>query len=430
MIIACSIDILQAMFLFKQRIYPWWEQGYIVGDMSEASFCKFKVVTKLSTKRDYYEVLGVDRNADEQAIKKAYRKLAMKYHPDRNPDNKEAEEKFKEVNEAYEVLSDATKRQNYDQLGHEGVNGQGGFGGFGGQGFSGGGFEDMFGDIFGDIFGGGFGGGSRPRRRGPERGEDIRQTVNISFEEAAFGKKASIKVNRSEECSECHGSGAKPGTSKKTCPTCHGQGEVRTVQRTPFGNIASSRTCSTCGGDGEVLETPCPKCSGKGSVRKVKTIEVDIPAGIDDGQMIKLGGQGEVGSKGGPRGDLYIVVNVKPHSLFTRDGFDIYFEMPITFSQAALGDEIEVPTLDGKVKYTIPEGTQTGTVFRLREKGIPKLRGNSRGDQYVKVIVDTPKKLNEKQKDLLRQFAAECGEEVHEKKSSFGKKIENLFKKK
>ena len=354
----------------------------------------------------------------------------MKYHPDRNPDNKEAEEKFKEVNEAYEVLSDATKRQNYDQFGHEGVNGQGGFGGFGGQGFGGGGFEDMFGDIFGDIFGGGFGGGSRPRRRGPERGDDIKQTVNISFEEAAFGKKASIKVNRSEECNECHGSGAKPGTSKKTCPTCNGQGEVRTVQRTPFGNIASSRTCSTCGGEGEVLETPCTKCSGKGSVRKVKTIEVDIPAGIDDGQMIKLSGQGEVGSKGGPRGDLYIVVNVKPHSLFTRDGFDIYFEMPITFSQAALGDEIEVPTLDGKVKYTIPEGTQTGTVFRLREKGIPKLRGNSRGDQYVKVIVDTPKKLNEKQKELLRQFAAECGEEVHEKKSSFGKKIENLFKKK
>ena len=231
-------------------------------------------------------------------------------------------------------------------------------------------------------------------------------------------------------CTHCNGSGAEKGSASETCPTCHGQGEVRTVQRTPFGNIASSRTCSTCGGDGEVLETPCPKCSGKGSVRKVKTIEVDIPAGIDDGQMIKLGGQGEVGSKGGPRGDLYIVVNVKPHSLFTRDGFDIYFEMPITFSQAALGDEIEVPTLDGKVKYTIPEGTQTGTVFRLREKGIPKLRGNSRGDQYVKVIVDTPKKLNEKQKDLLRQFAAECGEEVHEKKSSFGKKIENLFKKK
>lgn len=382
----------------------------------------------MSTKRDYYEVLGVDKNADEQAIKKAYRKLAMKYHPDRNPDNKEAEEKFKEINEAYEVLSDSTKRQTYDQFGHAGVNGQGGFGG-GQGGFGGfGGFEDVFGDIFGDMFGGGFGGG-RPRRRGPERGADMKQSIDITFEEAAFGKKTSIKVNRSEECSECHGTGAKSGTSKKTCPTCNGAGEVRTVQRTPFGNIASSRTCSTCQGDGEVVESPCQKCQGKGSTRKVKTIEVDIPAGIDDGQMIKLSGQGELGSKGGPRGDLYIVVNVRNHTLFTREGYDIYFDMPITFAQAALGDEIEVPTLDGKVKYTIPEGTQTGTVFRLREKGITKLRGNSRGDQYVKVVVDTPKKLNEKQKDLLREFAKACGSEVHEKKTTFGQKIENMFKK-
>ena len=383
----------------------------------------------MSTKRDYYEVLGVDKSADEQTLKKAYRKLAMKYHPDRNPGDKEAEEKFKEINEAYEVLSDSTKRQTYDQFGHAGMNGQGGFGGqgFGGQGF--GGFEDIFGDMFGDIFGGGFGGG-RPRRRGPERGADMRQSIDITFEEAAFGKKASIKVNRSEECSECHGSGAKAGTSKKTCPTCNGAGEVRTVQRTPFGNIASSRTCSTCEGEGEVVESPCTKCGGKGSTRKVKTIEVDIPAGIDDGQMIKLSGQGELGSKGGPRGDLYIVVNVKKHSLFTREGYDIYFDMPITFAQAALGDEIEVPTLDGKVKYSIPEGTQTGTVFRLREKGIPKLRGNNRGDQYVKVVVDTPKKLNDRQKELLREFAKECGEEVHEKKTTFGQKIENMFKKK
>lgn len=383
----------------------------------------------MSTKRDYYEVLGVDKNADAQALKKAYRKMAMKYHPDRNPDNKEAEEKFKEVNEAYEVLSDDTKRRTYDQFGHEGVNGQGGFGqgGFSGQGF--GGFEDIFGDMFGDIFGGGFGGG-RARRRGPERGADIRQDVNITFEEAAFGKKMSIKINRSEECSECHGSGAKPGTSKKTCPTCNGAGEVRTVQRTPFGNIASSRTCSACNGEGEVVESPCNKCSGQGSTRKVKTIEVDIPAGIDDGQMIKLSGQGELGSKGGPRGDLYIVVNVKSHPLFTREGNDIYFDMPITFVQAALGDEIEVPTLDGKVKYTVPEGTQTGTVFRLREKGIPRLRGNSRGDQYIKVVVDTPRKLNERQKDILREFAKECGEEVHEKKRTFGQKIEDMFKKK
>ncbi len=377
----------------------------------------------MSTKRDYYEVLGVDRNVDDQALKKAYRKLAMKYHPDRNPDNKGAEEKFKEVNEAYEVLSDAEKRRRYDQFGHDGVNGQ--FGG-GSQGFGGGfgGFEDIFGDIFGDVFG-----GQRTRRRGPERGQDIKQRVTISFEDAAFGKKIEIKLNRTEECSECHGSGAKAGTGKKTCPTCNGTGEVRTVQRTPFGNIQSSRTCSTCNGEGEIIETPCPKCHGKGHTRKVKTIEVDIPAGIDDDQMIKLSGQGEIGKKGGPRGDLYIVVSIKEHPLFTRDGFDVYFEMPITFVQATLGDEIEVPTIDGKVKYTIPEGTQSGTTFRLRDKGIPRLRGNSRGDQYIKITVEIPKKLNEKQKDILREFAKECGEEVHEKKKSFGQKLENFFKK-
>lgn len=385
----------------------------------------------MSTKRDYYEVLGVSKGADEKEIKKAYRKLAMKYHPDRNPDNKEAEEKFKEINEAYEVLSDETKRRNYDQFGHEGVNGPGGFGGQGfGGGFGGGGFEDIFGDIFGDMFGGGFGGSGRQRRRGPERGDDIRQSVTIDFEEAAFGKKVSIKINRSEECDECHGTGAKPGTSKKTCPTCNGSGEVRTVQRTPFGNIASSRTCSECNGEGEINESPCNKCHGNGSTRKVKTIEVDIPAGIDDGQMIKLSGQGEVGSKGGPRGDLYIVVNIREHSLFTREGYDVYLEMPVSFAQVALGGEIEVPTLDGKVVYNIPAGTQTGTVFRLREKGIQKLRGNSRGDQYVKVVVETPKHLTERQKELLRELAKESGDEVHEKKRTFGQKIEDMFKKK
>ncbi|MFR3071645.1 MAG: molecular chaperone DnaJ [Paeniclostridium sp.] len=379
-------------------------------------------------KRDYYEVLGVDKGADAQALKKAYRKLAMKYHPDRNPDDKEAEAKFKEINEAYEVLSDETKRANYDQFGHEGVNGgfggQGGFGGFGG---GAGGFEDIFGDIFGDMFGGGFGGG-RPRRKGPERGADIKQSVTITFEEAAFGVKKSVKINRTEECSECHGSGSKNGTGKKTCPTCNGTGEVRTAQRTPFGNIMSTRTCSTCNGEGEILESPCPKCSGSGKVRKTKTIEVDIPAGIDDGQIIKLSGQGDLGSKGGPRGDLYIVVNVKSHQLFTRDGYDVYFELPITFVQAALGDEIEVPTLDGKVSYNLPEGTQTGTVFRLREKGIPKLRSNSRGDQYVKVIIDTPKKLNDEQKELLRKFDESCGNKVHEKQRTWKSKIDNFFK--
>ena len=382
----------------------------------------------MSTKRDYYDVLGVDKSADATAIKKAYRKLAMKYHPDKNPGDKEAEEKFKEINEAYEVLSDETKRRNYDQFGHEGVNGQGfgGAGGFGGQGF--GGFDDIFGDIFGDMFGGGFSGGSRQRRRGPERGADIKQRVNISFEEAAFGKKVQVKINRSEECDACHGSGAKPGTSKKTCPTCHGSGQVQSVQRTPFGNIASTRTCSTCNGEGEVIDSPCSKCHGKGSIRKTKTIEVDIPAGIDNGQMIKLGGQGELGTRGGPRGDLYIEVNVQSHPLFTRDGYDVYLEMPITFAQATLGDKIQVPTLDGKVEYEVPEGTQTGTVFRLKGKGIPKLKSNVRGDQYVKVTVEIPKKLNEKQKELVREFAKECGQEVHQRQKTLSDKIDNFFK--
>ena len=386
----------------------------------------------MSEKRDYYEVLGVSKSADAKEIKKAYRKLAMKYHPDKNPGDKEAEEKFKEINEAYEVLSDEEKRSTYDRFGHDGLNNQGGFGGgqgfggFGGGGF--GGFEDIFGDIFGGGFGGGGFGGGGSRRRGPRRGADIRQSVTITFEEAAFGKKLKVKLNRSEECEECHGSGAKPGTSKKTCPTCHGTGTVQSVQRTPFGNIASQRTCSTCNGEGEINENPCNKCHGTGSVRKTKTIEVDIPAGIDDGQMIKLSGQGEVGEKGGPRGDLYIVVNVQKHPIFTREGYDVYIEMPITFVQAALGDKLEVPTLDGKVMYNLPEGTQTGTVFRLREKGIQKLRSNSRGDQYVKVIIDTPKKLNDEQKELLRKFGESCGNKVHEKQSNWMKTIEKFFK--
>ena len=387
----------------------------------------------MSEKRDYYEVLGVSKDADAKEIKKAYRKLAMKYHPDKNPGDKAAEEKFKEINEAYEVLSDEEKRSTYDRFGHDGLNGQAGFGGgqgFGGFGGSGGfgGFEDIFGDIFGSGFGGFGGSGGSSRRRGPRRGADIRQSVTIKFEEAEFGKKIKVKINRSEECDECHGSGAKPGTTKKTCPTCHGSGTVQSVQRTPFGNIASQRTCSTCNGEGEINESPCNKCHGKGSVRKTKTIEVDIPAGIDDGQMIKLSGQGEVGEKGGPRGDLYIVVNVQKHEIFTREGYDVYIEMPIRFTQAALGDKLEVPTLDGKVSYNLPEGTQTGTVFRLREKGIPKLRSNSRGDQYVKVIIDTPKKLNDEQKELLRKFDESCGNKVHEKQRSWKSKIDNFFK--
>ncbi|MFI3209737.1 MAG: molecular chaperone DnaJ [Peptostreptococcaceae bacterium] len=377
----------------------------------------------MSNKRDYYEVLGVDKNIDEKELKKAYRKLAMKYHPDRNPDNKEAEEKFKEISEAYEVLSDPQKKASYDQYGHDGPS-QGGFGqggGFGG-GFSG--FEDIFGDIFG-----GFGGGSSRRHRGPQRGADIKQRVIINFEDAVFGKKIDLKLNRSEECDDCHGTGAKNGGSRQTCPDCDGHGQVRVSQRTPFGNIQTTKTCPRCGGEGEVVQNPCGKCGGKGQVRKVKTIEVDIPAGIDDGQMIKMSGQGEVGTKGGPRGDLYIVIAIKEHEFFKRDEYDVHFEMPITFVQAALGDEIEVPTLYGKVKYNLPEGTQTGTVFRLREKGIQKIRSNHKGDQFVKIVVDVPKKLNDRQKELLTEFAKECGEEVHGNKHSFGKKIENFFKK-
>ncbi|KXZ40088.1 molecular chaperone DnaJ [Alkalithermobacter thermoalcaliphilus JW-YL-7 = DSM 7308] len=378
-------------------------------------------------KRDYYEVLGVSKNADEKEIKKAYRKLAMKYHPDKNPGDKEAEERFKEINEAYEVLSDSQKRANYDQFGHAGVNGAGhGFGGFSdfaGSGF--GGFEDIFSDVFSDIFGGGF--GSRVRKTGPQRGADIKYNIDISFEEAAFGTEKEIKINRDEQCQECSGTGAKKGTSRKTCPVCNGTGEIRNAQRTPFGTIMNARTCHNCHGEGTVIESPCSKCNGSGKVRSTKKINIKIPLGVDEGSIIKLSGEGELGSKGGPRGDLYVVINVRPHKLFKRDGYDVYCEVPITFVQAALGDEIEVPTLDGRVKYKIPEGTQSGTVFRLKEKGVPRLRGTTRGDQYVKVIVEVPRKLSERQKEILRQFAKESGEEVHEQRKNFFNKMKDII---
>ena len=376
------------------------------------------------SKRDYYEVLGVEKGASDQELKKAYRKLAMKYHPDRNPDNKDAEESFKEANEAYEILSDSQKRQNYDQFGHAGANG--GFGGQGGFDFNGsgfGGFEDIFGDMFGDIFGGG-----RSRRNGPERGSDIKYRMTISFEDAAFGIEKEISINRSENCDECSGTGAKPGTSKKTCPTCGGSGEVKQAQRTPFGTMMNVRPCNACSGTGSIIETPCSKCGGKGDINKKKQVNIKIPAGIDEGSAIRLSGEGELGLRGGPRGDLYVVIEVLPHKLFERDGNDVYCEMPITFAQAALGDEVEVPTLDGNVKYKIPEGTQTGTVFRLREKGIPRLRSKTRGDQYVKVVVEVPKKLSENQKNLLKQFAKESGEEVHEQRKNFFDKMKDLIK--
>lgn len=375
------------------------------------------------SKRDYYEILGVDRNASEQEIKRAYRKLAKKYHPDLNPGDKEAEQKFKEVNEAYEVLSDPEKKSRYDQFGHAGVNGQG-FGGFdpGAGGF--GGFGDIFDDIF-DMFGGGF---STRRRTGPRKGADIKQRIDISFEEAAFGVEKEIKINRTEKCSVCNGTGAKPGTNKSTCPKCNGTGEVRYAQNTPFGQFVNVRTCDRCNGTGEIINEPCTKCGGTGKERKTRKINIKIPAGVDTGSVIPLRGEGEPGERGGPPGDLYIYINVLPHEIFTREGDDVICEIPISFVTAALGGNIEVPTLDGKVRYNIPEGTQSGTIFRLKNKGIQHLRGYGRGDQYVKVTVDVPKKLTEKQKELLREFAKISGEDISGgHKKGFFDKVRDAF---
>ncbi|WP_432664582.1 molecular chaperone DnaJ [Wukongibacter baidiensis] len=379
------------------------------------------------SKRDYYEILGVDKGSDDAAIKKAFRKLAMKYHPDRNPDNEEAEQKFKELNEAYEVLSNKEKRNMYDQFGHAGVNGNG-QGGFGGGGFSGfGGFEDIFGDIF-DMFGGGGGGFSSGRRRNrPQKGPDIKVQVTLTFEEAAFGAEKEIEISRHEECEKCNGTGAKAGAGKRTCHKCNGTGEVRYTQRTPLGSFVNVRTCDTCHGEGVIIESPCEECNGQGKIRKNKKINVKIPAGVDSNSVITLRGEGEPGIKGGPPGDLYIVVRMLSHKIFKRDGYDIICEMPITFVQAALGDEIVVPTLDGRVKYNIAEGTQSGTVFRLKGKGVHVLNGNGRGDQYVKVVVETPKRLNDEQKDILRKFAEVMGEDVHEQRKSFFDKVKDVF---
>lgn len=357
----------------------------------------------MADKRDFYEVLGISKNAADDEIKKAYRKLAKKYHPDLNPDDKTAEQKFKEVSEAYEILSDKEKRARYDQFGHAGVdpNFGAGAGGYGG-GF--GGFD--MGDIFGDIFGGfgGFG-GSRNTRRGPQRGSDVSAEVTVTFEEAAFGCEKEINLYRIEQCPDCSGSGAKAGTEVTTCSVCGGRGQMTTTQRTILGNMQTVTTCSACGGKGKVAKEPCPKCAGKGRVRKNKKIKVKIPAGINDGQTISLSGQGNAGEQGAPSGDLYVSVYVKPSQTFERNGFDVSYKMDISFAEATLGATVEVPTLDGKVKYEIPEGTQPGTVFRFKGKGIPYLKRSGRGDQYVVVNVVVPKHLTSKQKELLKEFA-------------------------
>ena len=374
-------------------------------------------------KRDYYEVLGVSKGASEDELKKAYRKLAKKYHPDMNPGDKEAEAKFKEVNEAYEVLSDKEKRAKYDQFGHAGVDPNFGAGGFGG-GFDMGDID--LGDIFGSFFGGGFGGfgGQQQRANAPQRGESLRANLTISFEEAAFGCEKEIELNRTEPCEECHGSGCQPGTTAETCPDCRGTGVVR-IQRGGGGfAFSTSAPCSRCRGTGKIIHSPCKSCGGSGNVRKKKRLTITIPAGIDDGQAVSLRGQGNAGKNGGPAGDLIVGVRVKPHPQFQRDGTTVLYEQPISFYQAAMGAELEIPTIDGKVKYTLPAGTQTGTTFRLRGKGIPELRGRGRGDQYVTVKVQVPTALTAEQKAALHAFGAAMGEAPAESgvKSFFDKR--------
>ena len=367
-------------------------------------------------KRDYYEVLGLSKGASEDEIKKAYRTLAKKYHPDLNPGDKDAEAKFKEVNEAYAVLSDADKRAKYDQYGHAAFDPTAGFGG--GADFGDFGFDIS--DIFSSFFGGGASGG---RRRGAVRGDDISVRLNLTFEEAVFGCKKDVSYQKIQKCAECGGSGAAKGTSPKTCPTCKGTGQVRTQQRTPFGVMQSSRPCDACRGTGKIIETPCKKCRGSGYERVSKKLEVTIPAGIDNGQRIVLRGKGSDGEGGGAAGDLVIVVSVRSHDIFERDGYDIYCEVPITFAEATLGAEIDIPTLEGKMKYTIPEGTQTGTVFTLRQKGIQNVNYKTRGNLYVTVTVEVPKNLTSDQKALLSKFADSCGEKNYAKREKFFKKL-------
>ncbi len=347
-------------------------------------------------KKDYYEVLGVNRDASEDELKKAYRKLAMKWHPDRNPDNPKAEEHFKEAKEAYEILTDAQKRAAYDQFGHAGVDPS--VGGAGGTGAGFGGFGDAFGDIFGDIFGGG-GGGGRGRST-VYRGADLRYNLEISLEEAARGTETRIRIPAMEECETCHGSGAKPGTKPTTCTTCNGHGQVRMQQ----GFFSIQQTCPRCHGTGKMVANPCGTCSGSGRVKKHKTLAVKIPAGVDEGDRIRLSGEGEAGVNGGPTGDLYVVIQIKQHGVFTRDHNDLHCEMPISFTTAALGGEIEIPTLDGYAKIKIPAETQSGKVFRLRGKGIKGVRSTAHGDLLCHVIVETPVSLTSRQKELLQEF--------------------------
>ncbi len=375
-------------------------------------------------RKDLYEALGLQKGASDEEIKKAYRKLAKKYHPDLNPGDKTAEEKMKEVNAAYEILSDPEKKARYDQFGHAGVDPS--YGGGGGQ-YSG--FEDFdLGSIFDSFFGGGMSGG-QTRRSGPRKGESIRASVTLTFEEAAFGCQKQITVNRVETCPDCGGSGAKAGTSAETCPDCHGTGQIKTTQRTILGMMSTSSPCSRCRGTGKIIKDPCPSCRGAGSLRKQRMITVQIPAGIDHGQTISVRGEGNAGQNGGPAGDIFVTVNVTPHEIFKRRGQDVMVELPVTFVQAALGAELEAPSIDGKISYNMPEGTQPDTVFRIRGKGIPNLNGRGRGDQFIKVKIEIPRNLTREQKDILRQFEETAGDAQFGEKKGFFEKMKDLFNK-
>ena len=382
------------------------------------------------SKRDYYEVLGVSKTATQDELKKAYRKLARKYHPDLNKDNEEAAEKFKECNEAYSVLSDDQKRAQYDQFGHAafengGMGGGGGFGGAGGfGGFGGSGMEDIF-----DMFFGGQGGrGGSRAKSGPQRGADLRFDLEITCEEAAFGLEKEINLYRDETCDHCHGEGAEPGSKVESCPECNGTGYVRFTQNTMFGQMVNERPCSRCKGEGKIISEPCKECRGKGTVKRNKKLKVKIPAGVDNGSRLRVSGEGEAGAKGGPSGDLYVYLYVKPHKFFERDGTTVLCEVPINIVQATLGADIKVPTLDGQVTMKVPEGTQPGKVLRLKGKGIPSLRGGGRGDQLVRIKVVVPTKLSDKQKDALRKFADISKDNINPEEKSFMDKVKDFFK--
>lgn len=380
----------------------------------------------MSEKRDYYDVLGVNKSSTPDEIKKAYRKKAMEFHPDKNPGNSAAEEKFKEANEAYEVLSDADKKTRYDQYGHAGVDPNAGYGGGGGGfsgGFGGGGFEDIFGDIFSAFGGGGGFGGSRSSRRS-NRGSDMKISITLTFHEAVFGVDKKIKIKRNEECSVCHGSGSEKGSSVKTCDQCGGSGQVYVRQQTPFGTVQQVHTCDKCHGEGKIIDKPCTTCHGSGVEAKERTINIKIPAGVDNGSVLPLRGEGNAGPNHGGTGDLFVYIGVKEDILFKRSGDDVYYELPITFAQATIGDSLVVPTIDSKIKLKIPEGTQNGKVFRLKGKGIPNVNGHGRGDQFITVKVEVPRKLNREQRHALNEFAKVTGAEAHPEGKRFWSRVE------